>query len=477
MHGLPSARQEKSAFQKLRHSIEVKRIAGRSAALAEALQNYPLQKLLAQAKGRVVETARVRPLEERASREARAQIIALTQIAESISDKPARAVLFRTVLPIFGEALGFQGGEWSVCKATVRALGTIWGDDKIVSLLAYITENHKDIVVSRAAATQLAKIGGAEAFRALTNALGHRDRDVQRIAEQTLELRSNYSFAVAALENGLKHVSPEVRRRSANVLDRLSWKPGAPEMEGWRMAARQDWEGAVSAGAASIPALEGAMKGKDARVREQAAKSLEAMAWRPRQYAMTAWYHAARRDWDAAAELKISATAALANALDDEDETVSDPAGACLARIGAYSVPTLACSLRDSWDVRMQQRASHALTVIARNTQERGNPQVTSLYIDAVPALTEALADGHNQVLLEPGYALAEISEHVFDSTQVFAVFEDSIDRIREVVSAQHPIVRKELEECLRRIQASANAGAPGGSRYIGLGDRSGSRK
>lgn len=439
-------------------------------ALDNSLHNYPLKKIIEDARGRAVDRTIVVALEDRATRASIIQIRELIRIAEHLRETTQAPKMFREALPVLARALAFRGGEWSVRHATVQALGMIWGNDEIIPTLEFILKNDRTVMVRVAAAEQIADIGGAEGIQVLVNALGTKDDDVRRIAVAALESRPNRRFTIPICQNALGHPDPLVRRGAAVVLDHCEWTPPSDDVRAWYMVAKQQWDAVQELEELAVRPLVSVIKGQDARIRAKGAQALDQLNWEPENYAMRGWYSVARQNWDEAKRLKMSATVALVNALEGEDQDIRKSAADALLELRADSVLALVSVLRESRDLPVLQAAAVVLGKIARSISSKGEGPEPALFIDAIPALTAAIQDGHRKVILEPAHALGDIAVHMFDGTQIEGLFEDTLIALREIAREQHTVIRQDLDAVyLRIMQALTKDEDKASSTYVSL--------
>lgn len=421
-------------------------------ALEDAMQNYPLQRLQEQARGKAIESERVRLLESRAARAVLAEIRELGKIAQSIPEREDRPAVFLQALPLLSRALAFQNGDWSVRQATVGLLGVVWGDSHVVPLLEYIMNDFRAPVVCRAAAVELAAIGGMEAVDVMARALAHDDDVVRQIAIEMLENRHLRRYAVPALERGLRHPDPRVRQRVADVLDKIEWQPKEDEMRGWYAVARQQWDQTVDLGDASVPALESAMKGSISQVRRQAARVLDKLEWDSSPYAVRGWYVVAKQDWDEAVSLRLAAGPPLVNALLDREQPVRDAARQSLTRLGFAAVPALVSALHDAENAALVKAVSGLLSTIVKEFPDQEKEHVPVRFSEAVPWLVAAIRHPHRPIIIEPAFTLADIAENIPDRQEVCSLFDPIMESLVQIAEGEYGMMRHDLDSVRFRI-------------------------
>ncbi|MGO8670578.1 MAG: HEAT repeat domain-containing protein [Capsulimonadaceae bacterium] len=432
----------------------------RTSALRDSLQNHPLRRLVERSSGKAIENSIVSRLEEQAANEVIAHIQALAAIAAGTGLQSDVQTLFRQALPVLGDALAFQGGEWAVRDAAIKALGIIWGDDQVVPLLVGMLEDAAAPLVARAAAAQLAEIGTPGAADALVNALASPDHDVRALAGAYLSHKNSRSTAIGALRAGTTHRNPVVRRSAARLLDTTGWVAGSVEERAWHAVAAQDWLRATEMGVAAEPPLWNAIVGKDSAVRAAAAEVIERIGRTPASHAALAKLLVARQDWGGAAAMKLVAAPALTNALEADSPEVSTAACEALLSMGPDAVPALVDVIENSRDPYALRRACDILADGCRRF-ERGRddagrrdpayPRRRSPYLQAISPLMDLTCDTRGNATIEAADALASIAEACSEGTT--EQFARPLEMLRSQVQGQNPMVRRALEVCRERIE------------------------
>ncbi|MGO8673841.1 MAG: HEAT repeat domain-containing protein [Capsulimonadaceae bacterium] len=426
--------------------------------LFNALPNYPLQRLVEQSRGHAIDRARVDALEERATRVVLSELRSLTQIAATHPDRSELPALFAGVLHVFALALVFQDGEWSVRRATVRALGTIWGDNQIVPMLEFLLNDDATTVVARAAAEELAAICDEDAIAVLVDVLGNKNEIVREVAVATLEHKNNRRLAIPALERALRHIDPNVRHGAAHLLQTLNRVPQDAEMTGWYMVAAQRWDEAEALGEVAFPALEHAILGKEPRIRQLAAATLDKIGWKPSSYGMRASHLVARQRWSEAAAMRFSAGPALVRALEGDDPSVAQSAATALESIGVDAVQPLVEVIRENRDRICVIRACAVLSRIAASLRNRPQLRSASLFSPAVSALNSVVCDRRRQINVTAVDALGEIADCLPIDVDIAGLYADVLDTLHDSQHGQHHVVRQKLETNHARIKNAVKA-------------------
>ena len=444
--------QEAMAHVQIRHQAQ---------SLSVILQNYPLQRVLAQARGRAVESYRVEQLEERATRAALVELRNLTNIALSITDQPRRPGLFRDYMPVFVEALAFRDGDWSVREATVRALGAIYGDNRIIPLMRYLILHDRNPNVRLAAATELAHIGGMDGAMGLICVLGTDDPGAREIATAFYQSKPNRRFAIRALEAGLRDAHPTIRHNAADLLDSVEWQPVDAEARGWRVVASQSWEEVKLLKEDALPGLENALCGKNARIRQKVAEVLTQMGWVTDEYRMRAAYHVARLEWNEAARLKVAAAAPLVNALEGDETAIIAAASDALVEIGYEAIPALLNVLPDQPDRAILRMSCRVIGRIAIKCRAEVSDRASGVLASCVGPMLSIMRDEHNRVIVEAATALADIAENIPDRTTVNVLFTPVLDVLREILRRETSLVVQSIQTARDRISRSCICATP----------------
>jgi hypothetical protein len=171
----------------------------------------------------------------------------------------------------------------------------------------------------------------------------------------------------------------------------------------------------------------------------------------------------ARQRWDHAVVLKVAATAALVNALDDDNAAIEKAAGDSLEEIGPDSVAFLVSAMTENPSRRICRRSALVLGRIAKARGGGDNPLVHKAFADAVPILTQSIYDRHGKVVLDVAYSLADIAERILCGPQAESIagidgstpmiFDLAMDTIKDSIQGQHAVVRQGLESAYARIQ------------------------
>ena len=185
--------------------------------------------------------------------------------------------------------------------------------------------------------------------------------------------KSGKSQAIEPLQAALKAREVEVRRKAADALDQLGWKPKTDAEKAEYLIVKGQWDAAVALGEPALEPLLQALQDQTDWVRMEAAKSLGKLG-------------------------SPKAVESLMNVFKDRDagSTLRKAIADALAQIGPPAIEALAASLKeDHWEIRFL--AAEALGVI-------GDPR-------AAASLTALLKDDHPQVRLTAAKALMKLDD------------------------------------------------------------------
>ncbi len=144
-------------------------------------------------------------------------------------------------------------------------------DSRATDPLIQALENETGRVREKAAEA-LGNIKDSRAVDPLIQALKD---DTWVIRETAIEALSRIGKpAVAPLVEALEHEDVGVRTETARALQELGWRPKDPSRKASYLIARKDWDELVGLGRPAVDPLIRALKDRDPRVREKAARTL-----------------------------------------------------------------------------------------------------------------------------------------------------------------------------------------------------------
>ncbi len=248
------------------------------------------------------------------------------------------------------KALGYRKCSL-VQEAAARVLGEI-GDPRAVEPLISALKD-KVWVVRGLAAEALGKLGDSRAVEPLINALKDEDLDVRGAAAEALGKLGD-SRAVEPLISALKDKESYVlieygeERRKTNVCRAVVHALG--KLRDPR----------------AVDPLIKTLKNKDSFLREEAAKALSKLRWKPDNREDEVWYWIGKDNWDKVIFLGTEAVEPLINALKDKDWDVREAVAEALGKSGSTALgdsravePLINALKHEHWRVR--EAAAEAL--------------------------------------------------------------------------------------------------------------------
>lgn len=190
---------------------------------------------------------------------------------------------------------------------------------------------------------------GALAIEPLLLATRDRDHFIRKAAIHALQ-QVDDPGSIQGLTAALRDGDGDVRAAAARALSKIG-VPRDPSIQAWHAVALHRWDDAV--GAESIEPLAVALRDRDERVRQAAAKALERIGI-PVNPQVRAWHAVVMRRWDEAIAIGEAAVEPLVIALKDEEISLRAAAAHSLGNItDPRVIPPLIEALNDSvWEVR-----------------------------------------------------------------------------------------------------------------------------
>jgi HEAT repeat protein len=200
-----------------------------------------------------------------------------------------------------------------VGKEAAIALGQI-GDPRAVEPLAVALEDRKS-TIRYAACSALGKVGDVRAVKPLVAVL--KDTDERMLKAASGALVKIGALAVEPLIDALKN--PGVRSEAIRALEDIGWQPEQNEAGAIYWIAKQQWDMCVEIGTPAVEPLIDALRDRDRDVRKRAAEALDKLGWRPEQNEAGATYWVVKQQLDKCTEIGAPAVEPLIDALKDPD--------------------------------------------------------------------------------------------------------------------------------------------------------------
>ncbi len=212
-----------------------------------------------------------------------------------------------------------------------RALGTL----KNVQAVEPLLEALKDVdgYVRWDAAESLGYLGDGRAVEPLTQALRDESSLVRRSAAETL-VKIGFEGIVELLTQYLQDKDCQIKRDAAESLEKIGWKPKNKTEEAYYLIAKQKWEKLNEIGEPAVQPLIHLLKDENKDIRENAAKALERMSWKPKDGTERAYHLIALQKWDDLLEVGEPAVEPLIQSLKDKNRCVREGAIKTLGKIG-----------------------------------------------------------------------------------------------------------------------------------------------